>query len=407
MTRRLAGLERQFYQQNLVGSTNIVCSLSFDQALDSLKLKAALAELMKLHPILAADIVADPFIRFQSSREPRLPYSETQSSDWRTELEKNLSRQYPGPQIHLHHLIGETSHVLLGLNHAVVDGLSSLQLARDLLHLYSGDEVKALPHGPGVESRFPKGFRGLRGWWRAIRFIFVLAKMGPALQIGGAEPTRNTGSVGFRFGSTKALNDEAREKGSNFFALFSAIVLRSVQEIYATDGQALRLSLNTPVSLRPFTNVPKNEIGVFLAGHLGLYEVNLEKDLFELARECSIALKQGVSEGRPLHLTRLARGARKAKAPKIPTQVSTHRPTVSISNLGRVEDFPQAGGARVEELHAVSAQSMKDPFAFVLTSYGEETFVDLQFSREKLSRDEALRLLEAVRQNLAFLSTNS
>lgn len=404
MTRRLSGLERQFYQQNLVGSTNIVCSLSFDSPLDSTLLKNALTQLMALHPVLSYNIMADPWIRFTTPKESILPYAETPSDDWRGELEKDLNRQYPGPQIFLHHLIGKRSHVLLGLNHAVVDGLSSLNLARDLIDLYSGREISVLKHGSGVEDRFPKSFRGARGWWRAFKFIFVLAKMGPALQIGLLRPTQHTASLGFTFDQMHSLNAQAKSKGSNFFALFSAIVLKALHELYVPNQRAANLSLNTPVSLRPLCGVHSKEIGVFLAGHLGLYQIQEDHDPFLLAKECFEALKSGISEGRPLLLTRWARGSRKAKPPKVPLKVSTHRPTASISNLGRVEEFPPAIDARIIEVHAVSAQSMKDPFAFVLTTYGDHTYIDLQYSREKIRDEEAHAMLEAVRQKLAVLS---
>lgn len=407
MTRRLAGLERQFYQQNLVGSTNIVSVLVFDALLDSDRLREALRSLMQKYPVLSYTVAADPYIRFLPSRDPPLPYTETLAADWRPAMEQELNRQYKETEVFLTHLHSQSSTLLLGLNHAIADGLSSLTLARDLVHIYNGDSIEALPHGLGIENRFPAGFRGLRGWWRAIRFIPTLAKMGPALQIGSLAPTQHTESLGFSITHTKELNTLARDRGSNFFAFFSALVLKTVHELYVPDQAPASLSLNTPVSLRQAANIPTREIGVFLAGHLGLYRLEQSTDPFELARECFQNLKSGVEEGRPFHLVRLARGHPKPKPPKTPTQVSPHRPTVSISNLGRVETFPAAGAARITELHAVSAQSMKDPFAFVLCSYGDLTFIDLQYSREKIGREAAERLLSGVRQKLAILSVNS
>ncbi|RZA22196.1 MAG: hypothetical protein EOP10_15805 [Proteobacteria bacterium] len=404
--RMLGGLERQFYQQNLVGSTNIVCVLTFEGRLDSKQLKSALQKLIGHHPRLGSAIIADPYIRFSPLPSMDLPYQESFEGNWRSVLEEDLHRPYPGPQIFLHHLVTDGSTLLLGFNHAVVDGLSSLILARQLIELYNGHVLSLSPSMEAVEDRFPKSFRGLQGWWKAIRFILHLAKLRSTLQIGLIVPTRSTGSTGFKLSDTRDLNDLARARGSNFFALLSAVILKSVYEIYGTGSES-SLSLNTPVSLRSSANIPSDEIGVFLAGHLALYSISPTTDPWTLARACFDTLKQGVAEGHPMLLTLLARGSRKPSAPKIPTKPSPHRPTVSISNLGRIEPLSAAQGIEVSEVHAVSAQSMKDPFAFVVASYREETFIDLQFSKEKLNRDEAEALLSAVRQKMSFLSANS
>ena len=98
-------------------------------------------------------------------------------------------------------------------------------------------------------------------------------------------------------------------------------------------------------------------------------------------------------------------GHGKPKPPKPPTRHSTHRPTVSISNLGRIDPLPYGNGLpEVAEIHAVSAQSLKDPFAFVLSSYGGRTAIDLQYSEEKLTRGEAEAMLAAVHQKLAVFA---
>jgi hypothetical protein len=353
-------------------------------------------------------IVADPYLRLApSSIDPEnLPYTEVIDDNWRPALEKEMNRQYSKAQVHVHHLKhlkDQRSAVMVCLNHTVADGHSAIVVARDLIELYNGREVPALPHGPGVEDRFPMEFQGLRGWWGAIRFISVLGSLGPALQIGSAEPTQDTGSEGFTFQGARLLNARARENGSNFFGLFSAVVLKSLHQLYSTNQNADHLSLNTPVSLRAATGVQDREIGVFIAGHLGLYSVSVETDVWQLAKECFDTLRRGVQEGRPFHFVRLARGSRKPKPPWVPKKQVRHRPTVSISNMGMVDKFPKAGTASLTELHLASAQSVTDPFSFVLTSYGAETFIDLQFSHQKLGRDAAKRILDSVREKLAAL----
>jgi NRPS condensation-like uncharacterized protein len=405
-TRELGGLERQFYQQNLVGSTNIVCVLRVEGRLDSTMLKHALQRLLTYHLQLGAAIEAEPVIRFARLQSYALPYEESHETDWRRVLEAELHRHYPGPQIFLRHLASENSVLLLGLNHAVADGLSSLVLGRQLIELYNGKAIAvSLPRGC-VESRFPKAYRGVRGWWKAVTFIFRLAKMGPALQIGSVAPTRSTGSLGFLLSETSFLNDEARRRGSNLFAVISAVVLKTLHELYSTTSED-SLSLNTPVSLRSAAKIPSDEIGVFLAGHLALYKINPHTDVWTLAQQCFETLKQGIAKGYPMLLTLLARGSRRPKPPKIPDKPSTHRPTVSISNLGRIETFPDAQGRTIVGIHAVSAQSMKDPFALVVASYQNKTAIDLQFSEQKMSRDEAQALLSAIHQKMLLLIEKS
>jgi hypothetical protein len=319
---------------------------------------------------------------------------------WRRLLEKEMHRQYgPGEGLACVHLLegDKGSDILLSLNHALADGLSSSYLGRALLLLYQGEKLPLAKPSLPMEERFPPRFRGFRGWWSAFRFIFKLGKLGPALQIGEAAWTKTTLSTGFVFDHAQDLNARARTEGSNLFAVFCALALQTMYELYG-NGATQNISLNTPVSLRAGVGAGPDEVGLFIAGHLALYQLHPEMDVWELARQCHETLRKGVDEGRPYLLALLARASRKPKPPKESAYASQHRPTVSISNLGRVDDFPQLDGAEVYEHHALSAQSVKDPFAFVLISYQNRLYVDLQTSLEKMGAEAGpliLRHLEA------------
>lgn len=409
MERYLGGLERQFYQQNLVGSTNICAVIRVRGTLDREQLRLAVRELGQTWPLLRASIVADPVLRFCLAYAPEsIPFTveKRQSEEhWRRLLEEELHRSYPMGEglSHVHLLEGERSaDILLSLNHALADGLSSSYLCRALLRLYKGETLPEAQEALPMEERFPLPYQGFRGLWRAFRFIFTLGKMGPALQVGGAAWTQKTLSHGFVFPEAKDLNHEAREHGSNLFALFSALALQTIWELYG-NGDEADLSLNTPVSLRAGVHAPPEEVGLFIAGHMALYRVSPGKDVWTLARECHDTLKRGVELGWPYLLALLARGARKPKPPQESPYASRHRPTVSISNLGRVEDFPVLDGAQVYEHHALSAQGVKDPFAFVLITYQERLYVDLQTSLEKMGAEAGPRILQHLETKMKAL----
>jgi hypothetical protein len=321
---------------------------------------------------------------------------------WRRLLEKEMHRHYaPGDGLGCVHVLeGQQGYdVLLSFNHAAVDGLSSSYLCRALLLIYKGETlVHAAPALP-MELRFPKPLRGWRGWWKAFRFIFKLAKLGPALQIGSPDWTQHTLSYGFVFHHAQELNALARQHGSNLFAVFSAAALQTIFELYS-NGEAQHLSLNTPVSLRVGVAAEADELGLFIAGHMALYQLHRNIDIWELAKQCHDTLRNGVENNHPYLLALLARGARKPKPPKNSPHASQHRPTVSISNLGRVEDFPALENAAVYEHHALSAQSVKDPFAFVLLSYQGRLYVDLQTSLEKLGAEAGPKILRHLEDKL-------
>lgn len=404
MERYLGGLERQFYQQNLVGSTNICTVLRLRGSVDRARLMRATRELGDVFPLLRASIVADPYLRFSMTHAPEsIPfYSKPMEKDehWRRILEKEMHRQYgPGEGLACVHLLegDKGSDILLSLNHALADGLSSSYLCRALLLLYQGEKLPPAKPNLPMEERFPPRFRGIRGWWSAFCFIFQLGKLGPALQIGDAAWTRTTLSTGFVFDHAQELNALARNHGTNLFGVFCALALQTMYELYGNGGTQ-NISLNTPVSLRAGVAAGPDEVGLFIAGHLALYQLYPEMDVWELARQCHETLRKGVDEERPYRLALLARAARKPKPPQDSAYASQHRPTVSISNLGRVDDFPQMDGAEVYEHHALSAQSVKDPFAFVLISYQNRLYVDLQTSLEKMGAESGpliMRHLEA------------
>ncbi len=414
MERFLGGLERQFYQQNLVGSTNICTVLRLRGSLDFDRLRAATAKLGETWPLLRASIVTDPYLRYSMQNAPAsLPFHvEKMLGDehWRRLLEREMHRQYaPGEGLGcVHALEGDKGcDILLSLNHALADGLSSSYLTRALLLLYRGETLPPVRPCLPMEQRFPARFRGIRGWWAAFRFIFKLGKLGPALQIGSTAWTRKTLSCGFVFHRSQELNTLARSHETNLFGIFCALALQTMFELYG-EGESQNLSLNTPVSLRAGVGANPEEVGLFIAGHLALYQLQRSMDVWALAKECHNTLRAGVEEGRPYLLALLARGARKPKPPKeTSSYASQHRPTVSISNLGRVEDFPKLEEAHVYEHHALSAQSVKDPFAFVLISYQGRLYVDLQTSLEKMGADAGPRIIKHLEEKMLELVSSS
>ncbi len=409
MERYLGGLERQFYQQNLIGSTNICTVLRLQGHLDLERLRQASQRLGEAYPLLLASIVANPHLRFSLAEAPQsIPFEvlPMQGEDhWRLVLETELNRHYKRGEglAALTVLLGKGGYdILLSADHSLVDGLSVSQLCRRLLEFYNERSEIMMAYAGPMEKRFPRQFRGFRGWWRAFRFIFTLGKLGPALQIGSSALTEHTLSYGFTFYQAAELNALARAQGCNLFAAFSAVALKSIFELYGRSPSE-RLSLNTPVSLRAGTGTAADEIGVFLAGHMALYEVSQETKTWDLARQSFVTLKQGIEQGRPFLLALLARGARQPKQPKISSFAQDHRPTISISNLGRVDDFPVLPSAQVVEHHAVSAQGAKDPFALVLLSYQGKLYVDLQVSLEKMGREAGPSILARIQENLQRL----
>jgi hypothetical protein len=409
MERYLGGLERQFHQQNLVGSTNICTVLRLRGSLDLPRLQDATQRLGELYPLLRASIVADPYLRFSLEHAPAsIPFQVARmqgDEHWRRLLEKELHRSYQAAEglSYVHVLKSDSGcDILLSLNHALADGLSSSYLCRALLLLYKGESLPPAPPSLPMEQRFPPALRGLTGWWKAFRFIFKLGKLGPALQIGAKTWTQNTLSCGFVFHHAQELNALARTHDCNLFAVFSALALQTMHELYG-DGTVQNLSLNTPVSLRAGVGAGPDEVGLFIAGHMALYSLQPHGDLWALARQCQTTLKAGVEKGYPYLLARLARGARKPKPPQDSSYAAQHRPTVSISNLGKVADFPALENAQVYEHHALSAQSIKDPFAFVLLSYQDRLYVDLQTSLEKMGADAGPRILKHLEAKMLAL----
>ncbi len=407
--RQLGGLERQFYQQNLIGSTHMCGILRFDGHYDGERLRQSIRKLSEAYPLLRASIVADPYLRFSMKGAPeRIPLEVTERQDdeqWRRVVEENLIRPFhPGEGLAAFRILRSTDafDIIFTVNHAVADGITAGMVCRNLIKFYNDEALVPLALQKPMEDRFPRLFKGIIGWFLALKFVFTLAKLGPALQIGSANATQNTLSQGITFNRSTELIALARARGCNLFGLVSAVILQSIYELYGKNPIEA-LSLNTPVSLRAAIGADIEEFGVFLSGHLALYSVGKDTDTWTLAKQCFDTVNQGIREGRPFLLAKLARAARKPKKPKVSSRMSSHRPTVNISNMGRVQPFPKMGDAVVTEHRAAAAQSVKDPFAFVLVTYKELLFIDLQTSLEKLGRDDGHRILATVQKNLGKL----
>lgn len=388
-------------------------TLRFQGVFEDDRLRQAVKAVSDAYPLLRASIVADPYLRFSLKAAPSLiplTFLERQGDEhWRRVVEQELVRQFkPGEGLaYFHVLRGEDAFdIIFTVNHCVVDGLTAGLICRNLLLSYNGEAIRPAPLQNFMEARFPRIFRGMIGWLLTLKFIVSFIRMGPSLQVGSADLTRNTLSQGFVYPYPKELNRLARDRGSNLFAVISAVILQSVYELYGKkDVEAL--SLNTPVSLRPGIGAAADEFGVFLAGHIAVYKLARDTDTWTLARECYETLNKGLKAGTPFLLAKLARGARKPKVADVKPSISDRRPTINISNMGRAEPFPLMGTAMVSEHRAAAAQSVRDPFAFTLVSYQGKMFIDLQSSREKLGLEESLRLLNTVQKNLNNLIASS
>ncbi|MBC7530652.1 MAG: hypothetical protein H7318_03675 [Oligoflexus sp.] len=406
MERHLGGLERQFHQQNLIGSTHMCGTLRFQGIFDEERLRQAVKAISIAYPLLRTSVVADPYLRFSlQDALPEIPVAFIDREDdehWRRVVEKELIRQFkPGEGLAYFHVLRgkDAFDIIFTVNHCVVDGLTAGLVCRNLLLSYNGEAIKPEALQTSMEARFPRIFRGVIGWLLTLRFIWSLIRLGPSLQVGTADLTYNTLSQGFTFHKPKELNRLARERGSNLFAVISAVILQSVYELYG-KSEVEPVSLNTPVSLRPGIGASVDEFGVFLAGHIAVYKVQKNTDTWALAKECYETLNKGLKKGNPFLLAKLASGPRKPRIVEVKPNISDRRPTINISNMGRVEPFPLMGTAAVTEHRAAAAQSVRDPFAFTLVSYQGRMFIDLQSSEEKLGRDQSLTLIRTVEKNL-------
>ncbi|RZA23681.1 MAG: hypothetical protein EOP10_12070 [Proteobacteria bacterium] len=408
--RKLGGMERLFYQQNLVGSGNLTSILFFEGTIDLEEIPKALLRLQIAFPSLTNRIVADPKLRFVVG-SGILPYEVIERQDdehFRRLARSEVRRQYSDTRIHFTFLVGpDKGEIIVAADHVLADAKSLYALCELFIEAMHGRELSYVPMGDAWENRLPKEYRGLAGIVKTYRFIKKIFAGSPeiAMKFGHDVDHVHTESFGFKMDKSilKDLKANTDRHQSNLNSIFCAAAVLAAHEIYRNKEPGI-VCLNTPVSVRDQIVPPAapEEMGMFISAFLQWHKLDENTDIWELARNILATIKSGVGAGEALMLGKLAAGPKKPEKPKPDKNRQRFTQSITVSNPGRLVPFKNLPDAKIVGYRNLGSLWTQESITVVVLGYGDYLYVDAEISVERLGHfpKAAENLADGIRQRI-------
>jgi NRPS condensation-like uncharacterized protein len=241
------------------------------------------------HPALRARVTeADGELRFVSEGVGPIPLSVQRGPEtlWRSEVEANLVRRYPGQGPLLRAVLCEHEDedavtLLLGTHHVIGDGRSGECLLRDVLQAagraLAGEspELQPLSDMQTMEDRWPAHTRGFGAWFR--RRFFIARVVSQAIRLGRPllprvdrpvfAHSRETRLIPVLLGmaTLARLEQRCRAEATSVHGALSAALVLAIMD----DQQCVKpttIGLGIPVNMRARLDPPVGDMhGYFVS----------------------------------------------------------------------------------------------------------------------------------------------
>jgi len=304
--RKLAGIERAARITEDAISFNAVVALEIEGALDPVRLRSALDELQRRHPLLGAAVVdsgKDCYYQFGVAGPIPLEINDVTSDEWLAVFGEQLHRRFDlaaGPLMRCQYLRSSSGgNLIIALHHIIVDGASARSLVREFLDLCAS-EVRRQDAGTEVEEgRFPSSalyparHHGLRFGGAAAAFMAhqILDEIKFRWHSRGVRKAPIFESGLSRFlpivvskTLTAALLEASRRERVTLNSILSAAMMAAVQRhLYPSPRAPLRHIVFT--DLRPHLRklVPPSQLGCYMGMFRFTVTVEREGDFWALA----------------------------------------------------------------------------------------------------------------------------
>ncbi len=379
LRRPLGNIERTVWSIDGVRRYNWMVTVRVRGTVASDALRGALDRVQRRHPLLGVHIELpdgrDPW--FVAEGTPRIPLRTLRRSDdehWPQVGEEELNQGFAwreGPLIRAVHLESrDVSDILLVFHHVIADGLSGLNVARDLLRFLTEAQPSAgpserLPERPNLEDQLPP--ISLSGWWRSL--CRLAAQAGPALfspplklpPAHAALPEDHRNRLvhrRLRPDLTQQLLRRAREEQCSAHGALCAALMASVASEMKRAGLEPPYSMfcASPVDLRGQLVPPvgPDEVGVFVGAVFSRHRVGDGAGFWELARAARRAIARERQAGDVIGTVALRSAlALRSLGAEHAARALAHPMwgAAGVTNVGSLDVPDGLGGLRIEELH--------------------------------------------------------
>lgn len=351
-------------------------------------LESALARLQKKHPLLQMKVVHDTQKGkpgFSSENVPPIPLRwlngspdgihEIAETEFRTPVRPSC-----GPLIRCTAISHDstTTSLVLTVNHAILDGLSSYYLMEDIcLFLGDPDMPEPTPLLMPLENYLPDQCRGLRGTVRYIffclRLLWSFLRHGKPVRLNGKRTPPPENRIP-RFVSRHIepelflrLSQAAKRNGTTIHGALSAALLVSIRSALDIAGSRT-LCMASLTNIRKDLNIAVDRsIGLFVSSLPTLHPAQSNEEFWTLARQVRKKIKKGRDRLDDLLLVPCTNHILQYASRKMsPLQFARFAEranfgTFGISNVGLLEAPRAQGPVSLESFNAVVSPSVLNP----------------------------------------------
>ncbi|MCL4687732.1 MAG: hypothetical protein KJ007_04115 [Burkholderiales bacterium] len=411
LDRPLDRAEAFFWFLDRCSSMNFAVIAEGGGSLPTARVAAALAAAQREHPALrvAIEPVDGGGLRFAPRPGARVTLTrEAAGADCRAAVARSLAAAFaPGEaplvRAHLYDLDGGRWALALVFHHAIGDGRSGFRLMRALLDEARGERAPAAPAAPAPSpvALFPEALSGAAGlakaqaWKEALRAEPLRAAPVPGHSREGGGMRPRIIALRFEEAVVDGLARRARREGASVHGLIGAAELVAARELLAAEGAPV-LMLTSPVDLRASLRAPVDDATpAFCVTLLStLAEVAGEEGLGPLAARLTADLRRQLAEGCGHLFYHLAAPAE--TLPATPEAVAgfaawmRRMPAAFVlSNVGRVEAMPAAGGVTVDEVSFALCPMAHQPLFVAASTWGGRLALNVVHDASRLAPEAA------------------
>jgi hypothetical protein len=420
--RKLCGSEQAMEISNrLASSSNIVMIGRISGPLNQEIVEQALALIQTRHSRLNSRIVGEVNNLCFETGAKKIPLrvvDRQHPEQWQETLREELNTQIESSEVLMRAVLvqgqeqseNSTSHLMITINHAICDALSTIQLYSEILtycsKIGSGEPVvpmPSLPPLPPIDELLPPSVKGFRGNINNLLFLLGLIFKSTLHRPKGLsfEKTvpldlRRTGNVYRQLDAqvTKRLILRCRqEKTTVHCALCVALMFAAARKIKA--GQKKSVSCWSAVDLRGRLKpaIGHENLGQVASAIMSFHTLDPNTSFWELARELRQELKVGI-KGSDLFSQALMM---KQGFDSALSRLDMAPSTVSISNAGQVNISRVFGQFELLEFSGTIANAI---FGGVLcaavTIFEGKMFLHFPFSEPAISQETMETLADSV-----------
>lgn len=394
------------------GSLNIVTISRIKGEIRGEILQQALNVLQTIHPLLNSRIVGELYhLQFTTEGTEKIPLrvlSQGGDESWEDVVREELNQTIDSSKtllrcrlIHNQALIN-TSYLITTVHHGISDGLSCISLQSELLQYYqriaSGKQldVDYQPALPSLEELLPEWMQGKQGQLQTLWFGLKLKLQMLFHQPEALESEKTVSIEERRCGMTQRYLEPkitqklvklCREEETTVQgAICAAMLLTVAKKISKGKTRNMNVSCRSYVDLRSRLEPPiaHNNMGILASFLTSFHKIKSHMTFWDLSREVTQNIADSLKRKDILKPLMLSRKILESYGDNI----DASPPTISVTNIGRVNIPAVSGKIALEEISFVPSNVIfGKTFTVAVATFNDKMIFNFLVSMPSVSQD--------------------